>query len=165
MRLWVHVLWLQTNRQTVLQTAGPREDAKLEALINQYGEHVVAFAWHKYVNADPRPYNLSAVQHVDRFNYTDKRSGQLKTMVNQVEDQGAITRFPLSAFLAVAEGYLVTANMASEELEAKRAELGRGLKYQELPDPAWAAVIGAMKKRMTSVKEKWGAAVENGEDY
>jgi hypothetical protein len=165
MRLWVHVIWLQANHQTVLQTAGPREDDKLEKLINEYKEHVVALAWYKYVNASPRPYNLAAVQHVDRFSYADKKTGELKTSTNQVEDQGAITRFPLSAFIAVAEGYLVTAMMTWEEVETKKAELGRKLLYKELPDPAVAVVHDAMKKRMKSVGQKWGAAPENGVDY
>ena len=166
MRLWVHVIWRQVNHPTVLQTAGPREDGKLESLINQWGEHVVAFAWWKYVTAEPRPYNLAPVQHVDRFSYTDKKSGERKTSVNAVEDQGAITRFPLSAFVAVAEGYLVNASMSWDELQAKRTELGgRKLSFAELPEPGWADVINAMNKRMTSVNQKWGAAIENGSDY
>lgn len=166
MRLWVHVIWRRQNSPVVLQTAGPREDRKLESLINDHGDQVVAFAWCKYVTADPSPYNLAPVQHVDRFNYADKKSGELKTAVNTLEDHGAITRFPLSAFLAVADGYLVEAAMSWEELQQRRAELGgRKLSLAELPDRAWADVIDAMKFRMNSIKEKWGETGENVADY
>jgi hypothetical protein len=140
MRLWVHLLWRQTNGR-VLQTAGPREDGKLEALINLHGEAQTAVAWWLYVNSDPRAYNLEPVMHVDKF--TSKAG---KTYVNQVEDQGAITRFPLSAFLAVNEGYIVEAM----------------IRIKNKNDGSLRPVAEAMQNNMLS--KHWGVGAEKREE-
>jgi hypothetical protein len=79
-------------------------ERKLERMIGEWREDVTAYAWYLYVNADPRPYNLEPVKHVEKF--TSKAG---KMFMNQLEDGGSITRFPLSAFLATSEGYIVEA--------------------------------------------------------
>lgn len=165
MRVWVHVIWLKTNN-SVLQTAGPKEDRRLEDLINQWNERSVAYAWYMYVTASPRPYNLAPVQHVDKFNYVNKQ-GRDTTVVREVADESSITRFPLSAFLAVCEGYLVKAKMDIEAAEDEmRALLAQGksaaglLRYGAYEGIGQTLVL--MKQEWKTVSNKWGAAVENG---
>ncbi len=102
MRLWVHVIWLKKNPTTPLALCGPKEDRKLEYLIQQYGEDKTAYAWYLYVNAKPAPYNLKPVKHVDKFT-----TAKGNIMTTTVKDAGAITRFPLSAFLAVEAGFTI----------------------------------------------------------
>jgi hypothetical protein len=49
----------------MLQSAGPREDRRLEELIRQFsddGEFTAALAWYLYVNQEPRPYNNAPVE-------------------------------------------------------------------------------------------------------
>src|SRR5580704_4648463 len=116
MRLWVHLIWRRAN-SSILATAGPREDRKLEDFIHQHGERVAAYAWYLYVNNEPRPYNLEAVKHVEKF---QSKAG--KVYVNTHEDQGAITRFPLSAFLAMPDGFLVEALLRYTEIQNRTRE-------------------------------------------
>jgi len=109
MRLWVHLIWRQANG-SVLMTSGPRENTKLEELINLCGEQYLAYAWYLYVNSEPRAYNLEPLKHVDKF-----QSKNGKTYMNTLVDTASITRFPLSAFLAVYEGYFVEAKIRCED--------------------------------------------------
>jgi hypothetical protein len=142
MRLWVHTIWHSANGR-VLQTAGPREDENFERVLHEWGEEKTAYAWFLYCNADPRPYNLEAVKHVDEF--TSKKGNRI---VREVENQAAITRFPLSAFLAVREGYLVRAAIEIDEFMAQPKEsrrLSEGLSH----------VVQHLKKRTNSVKSEW----------
>jgi hypothetical protein len=166
MRVWVHVIWLKTNN-SVLQTAGPKEDRKLEDLITEWKERVVACAWYMYVNAEPRPYNLTPVQHVDKFSYVNKQ-GRDTTVVREVADEASITRFPLSAFLAVAEGYLVKASMEIEECENQIKEAraqGQTALAAVIHDRRFQGLfrtLDLMKQEWKTVSNKWGAAAENG---
>jgi hypothetical protein len=141
MRLWVHLIWRQTNGG-VLQTAGPKENGRLEELINRYGEQHVAYAWYLYVNSEPRAYHLEPVKHVDKF--TSKNG---KTYVNHVEDEGAVTRFPLSAFLALNEGYIVEATI---RIQDKGGHMGDK-----------EAVVRALKGVVPGLNSKWGLSAEN----
>jgi hypothetical protein len=113
MRLWAHTIWhAATNR--VLQTCGPKENDKFEKFLHEWGEEKTAYAWYLYCNADPAPYNLEPVKHVDEF--TSKKGNRV---VRELENQAAITRFPLSAFLAVSEGYIVRATIEIDEVLAQ----------------------------------------------
>jgi hypothetical protein len=163
MRLWVHVIWLETNPQTTLQICGPKEDRKLEDFIRQWGEETAALAWYFYVNSEPRAYNLEPVNHVSKFQSKDGKS----TYVNQVEDQSAVTRFPLSAFLATSEGYGVRASMVIDEFSKARDSGELKEFFQQHPEVV--SIVRAMKKRVGSMKSSWGAAneipLENGEVY
>lgn len=136
MRLWVHLIWRNSNT-TVLAVAGSRENAKLEELINSWHEEIVAYAWYLYVNADPRPYNLEPVKHVDKF--TSPKTG--KTYMNTFEDTASITRFPLSAFLATAEGYLIEARIRLTQKNNYRGELD--------------SVVEALKGEIAGLQKKW----------
>jgi len=138
MRLWVHLIWRGSN-QAVLAVAGSRENANLEKLIAEWNEDIVAYAWYLYVNADPRPYNLEAIKHVDKF--TSQKTG--KTYMNQLEDTASITRFPLSAFLATAEGYLVEAKirLTQKTFNRYQGELQR--------------VAEALKGEIAGLQKKW----------
>ncbi len=112
MKLWVHVIWLKTNPGVTLQTMGPKEDRKFESFIYRFqngdgfDETRAALAWYLYVNSTPRAYNLRPVRHVDKF--TTKNGN---VIARAVKDTSALTRFPLSAFLAVCDGYYVQASM------------------------------------------------------
>jgi hypothetical protein len=140
MRLWVHLIWRQTNARQ-LTVAGPRENEKLERMIGEWGEDVTAYAWYLYVNADPRPYNLEPVKHVEKF--TSKAG---KTYMNQLEDGGSITRFPLSAFLATSEGFIVEAKIRLSQKESYLAEL------RELVESLRAQIPG-LDRKWASVSE------------
>lgn len=159
MRLWVHLIWLDTNPQTTLQIAGPREDRKLEDLISGWGdEYVVATAWYLYVNSEPRAYNLEPVNHVNKYSSKDGT----KTYVSQVEDQSAVTRFPLSAFLATSEGYVVQASLMVEGFTTAHKE-GRRQEWvsaNRAQSEVLMKVHAVMKKRVGSLKSSWGAANE-----
>jgi hypothetical protein len=142
MRLWVHTIWHSATGR-VLQTAGPKENERFEALLHQWSDEKTAYAWWLYCHADPSPYNLEAVKHVDEF--TSKKGNRI---VREVENQAAITRFPLSAFLAVAEGYLVRASIEIDEFMAQPKEsrsLSGGL----------SAVVRHLKAKTPSVNSSW----------
>src|SRR6266404_9487589 len=115
MRLWAHLIWLKKNPGTTLMTCGPKEDKRLEALIQKWGEEVAAWAWWLYVNSDPPAYNLAPVKHVHQYSYEGK------PRMREAEDESAVTRFPLSAFLAVEQGFSVQAAMLHEEYEKQVA--------------------------------------------
>jgi len=156
MRLWVHLIWLETNPQTTLQIAGPKEDRKLEDFIRNWDEATAALAWHLYVNSSPRAYNLEAVNHVDKYVPKDGKN----IMARQVADQSAITRFPLSAFLATSEGYAVQAKLHFDKLFELRKQHGKDWIKHHPAGYEMLAVNTAMKKQVGSLKSKWGAADE-----
>ena len=127
MRLWVHVIWLKKNPGTTLMTCGPKEDKKLEALIQKWDEETAAYAWWLYVNSEPLAYRLEPAQHVDKYT---SPAGHI--FARQVEDTASITRFPLSAFLAVSQGFEIQAcmqrqmfNEAADQIIATRKEAGK----------------------------------------
>lgn len=177
MRLWVHVIWLKKNPTTPLALCGPKEDRKLEYLIHQYGEDKIAYAWYLYVNAKPAPYNLRPVTHVDKFT---TKTGNI--MATKVRDTSSITRFPLSAFLAVEDGFTVQSclhldalNKAYEQAQAEGKKgndwfnvrvryvalhLGlRGLDSEEKADEIVRGIIETAKAQKTttaSIKNSWG---------
>src|SRR5260370_26560372 len=145
MRLWVHTIWHHATGGCVLQTAGPKENERFEELLHSWGDEKTAYAWALYCNATPRPYNLEPVVHVDEF--TSKKGNRI---VKEVVNQAAVTRFPLSAFLAVAEGYLVKASLEIDAVLAapKRQRRGMG-------SPLLCHAMDEMKIRTPSVREKW----------
>ncbi len=179
MRLWVHVIWLKTNPGVTLMTCGPREDKKLEALIQKWDEQTVAYAWWLYVNSDPPAYHLAPVKHVHQYSY----NGQPR--MREAEDEGAITRFPLSAFLAVSEGFEVQAAMHKEMFEKSLkqfcAEKGKtdGFSREEksefwfraggatgsLMQEAFTVVWDAVKVRSAEIKPKWGNADREVDEF
>lgn len=106
MRLWVHIIWNRTNRGHVLATSGKRENDTFEQLLHQYGERVLGYAWYLYVNSKPCAYHLEPVEIVNKWT-----SPKGHTFVDKHEDGSSVTRFPLAAFLAVHEGYIVKATM------------------------------------------------------
>jgi len=153
MRLWVHLIWRRQN-SSILATAGPKEDRKLEDFIQLHGEQQAAYAWHLYVNNDPRPYNLEPVKHVDKF--TSKAG---KTYMNTLEDQGAITRFPLSAFLAMPDGFLVEAMVRLSEIKSRTPE---GQRYM---DSDGHFLLDAIKCNVPGLRKSWGESpVEQAEN-
>jgi len=144
MRLWVHTIWHATTGK-VLQTAGPKENERFEELLHKWGDEKTAYAWWLYCTADPRPYNLEPVQHVDEF--TTKTGSRV---VREVENQAAITRFPLSAFLAVSEGYLVRASIEIDKFVALPKEQ-RATNWPHGFQEAWLHT----KDRTASLKSEW----------
>ncbi len=107
MRMWVHRIWLNRNSEHPLNTLS-RDEKQIEKLIREHGERTVATAWALYVYEDPPKYNLEPVEVVARGHW---KNGDEK--ITTEEDWTRITRFPLAAFLAVAEGYLVAAEEGS----------------------------------------------------
>lgn len=98
--LWVRKIW-QLSNETILCVLGSKESDGIKQLISECGESAAKIAWYYYVTEDPPKYHLEPVQHVD--------SGQSKTghkWATNVEDQGAITQFPVLAFLATCQGYV-----------------------------------------------------------
>lgn len=103
-RRWAYAIWME-HQMSVLMTTST-DGKKLEALISEYGELCVAYAWYTYVHGgDGIWYHTEAVKHIDEGRY--KNSG--KKFVIELEDTSAITRFPLAAFLAVPDGCIVAA--------------------------------------------------------
>jgi hypothetical protein len=170
MRLWAHVIWLKKNPTTPLALCGPKEDRKLEYLIGQYGEEKVAYAWYLYVNAKPSPYNLKPVKHVDKFTTAN---GHI--MATTVKDSSAITRFPLSAFLAVNTGFIVQSCLHIDALvEARKqvkpvspAALAKALGISDYDGDAAKILfdlektVVALKATTASIKPAWGVAQED----
>ncbi len=138
MRLWVHKIWLYAN-DCPLHTGGPKENAKFESLLHEEGEAITALAWAMYVFEEPRMYNLEPVKHVDEMQL--KSGGK---WVQEIENQSAITRFPLSAFLATAEGYCVKARLELETNDKENRE------YQRLQ-----RIVGEAKQPSKFVKSAW----------
>jgi hypothetical protein len=144
MRLWVHTIWHAVTA-AVLQTAGPKENERFENLLHKWGEEKTSYAWFLYCNANPKPYNLEPVKHVDEFM---SRNGN--KIVREVENTAAITRFPLSAFLAVAEGYLVKAKL---EMEAYMAQ-PKGSRRMDHNLDCWRVQMTEARANK-SFNEKW----------
>jgi hypothetical protein len=112
MRLWLHEIWRSKN-ECICQTMGPRDDKPFEELIRTYSEDVVRLAWALYVYSEPPAYFLEPQQVVD--SYVSPKTG--RTNYNMLRDDGKVTRFPLAAFRAVSEAYIVEAMMILEDLE------------------------------------------------
>jgi hypothetical protein len=145
MRLWVHTIW-HTATGRVLQTAGPKENERFESMLHENGEQILAYAWSLYCFADPRPYNLEPVKHVDEF--TSKKGNRI---VREVENQASITRFPLSAFIAVAEGYIVKARIEFDEiLDLPKERRQYHKRFGEI-----SAVMQAIKQKSRSQPIEW----------
>jgi hypothetical protein len=157
MRLWVHQIWRDKN-DCICQTMGPRDDKPFEELIRQYDERIVKLAWALYVYSDPPAYHLEPVETVEA--YTSPKTG--RTSHNRFEDASAITKFPLAAFRAVSEAYIVEALLLIEDLEKAKAAGGNLLRT--LPDAKLIAVQAVTKKRdHTSVKPSWGLNLDEDE--
>ncbi len=164
MRLWVHRIWLQKNPETVLMTCGPREDKRLETFIHrQPHELVAAYAWWLYVNSDPPAYNLAPLVHIDKF-----VSQKGNVSFTQKEDTAAITRFPLSAFLAVSQGYEVKALLDYEKLLAWGKERREGLHpkgYLPHEVRCFGQAKDAMEKTSAQIGQKWGKTIEKEPEF
>lgn len=102
-RPWAYRIWTNETRQPLV-TQTPKDGNGLEALIKENGEFVTAVAWSLYVHADPPLYHLEPVKHVDEF--ITKKGNK---WVSEKEDESAITKFPLSSFLKVPDGFVVMA--------------------------------------------------------
>jgi hypothetical protein len=103
-RRWAYAIWMNYHLGAVLMTL-PRDGEKLEALITEHGELTVVLAWNEFViGGEGRWYHTASVTHVDEFT---TKSG--KKMIIEKEDDSAVTRFPLAAFLAVPDGCVVAA--------------------------------------------------------
>jgi hypothetical protein len=157
MRLWVHLIWLETNPNNTLATAGPREDRRLEELIQRFpadGELTAAIAWRLYVTAEPRPYNLEAVNIATK---NTSRAGN--TYIDRAEDHSSITRFPLSAFLATSEGYVVRACLLMDKMNELYKQFGTGWpKHDQQTYGAVAPAHKALNRTVGTIPRQWGAA-------
>ena len=166
MRLWLHEIWRSKN-ECICQTMGPRDDKPFEDLIRQYSEDVVRLAWALYVYSDPPAYFLEPQEIVE--SYVSPKTG--RTNHNTLRDASKVTRFPLAAFRAVSEGYVVEALMILEDLERnpiqKIVKKHAHGEFVELRYPH--SVLGAKKAaheaaffrtRHTSVKSAWGLHLE-----
>ena len=166
MRLWLHEIWRSKN-ECICQTMGPRDDKPFEELLRQYGEDVVRLAWALYVYGDPPAYFLEPQEIVE--SYISPKTG--RTNYNKLLDESKVTRFPLAAFRAVREGYIVEALMILEDLE--REPIQRIVRkhangeYVDLVYPR--SVTGAKeaahkaafrRSRHVSVKAAWGSHLE-----
>jgi hypothetical protein len=123
----------------------------------------VALAWWLYVNDEPRPYHLSPVSIAVKG-----RSKAGNEYIQQADDYSSITRFPLSAFLATNEGYIVRARLTVEKVIEAREKHGprwpnESNEYRELWYMIEKAVV-AMRKKVGSLKTKWGAAEKLDEE-
>jgi hypothetical protein len=127
-RLWAHRFWKAKTGQPL--NVRKTDTTRLERFISEHGEDKAARAWWEYVNAEPCPYNLNPV------GIAIKRQGKNgKEWFESAEDESKITRFPLAAFFAVADGYLVAAEKPLESYD-----LPNFLKqYGKLPPTARAA--------------------------
>lgn len=100
-RPWAYRIWAQSGYGPLMTL--PRDGAGLEALVAEHGEMTVALAWYIFiVECEGRLWHQEPVEHVDEFT---TKSG--KKIVRTVEDQSAVTKFPLAAFLAVPDGCIV----------------------------------------------------------
>lgn len=142
MRLWAHLIWHDRNG-SVLQTAGPKENERFESMLHEWGEEKIAYAWYLYVNAEPCPYNLEPVKHVDEF--TSKKGNRI---VREVENTAAITRFPLSAFLAVSEGYIIKASVELDKVLAVPKE-------KRVISSEIFYVLDKIRTKTPSIKSAW----------
>jgi uncharacterized protein YozE (UPF0346 family) len=151
-------------------TCGPKEDKKFEVLVTKWGEEVAAWAWWLYVNSEPPAYHLEPMQHVDKYS-----KGDGNIFARQVEDTSAITRFPLSAFLAVSQGFEVQAAMHKEMFDAAWENYQEEKKKDPTTKWNWRRVDGdyqtqlvienayrgvhkAMEPKTKMVNKKWGYA-------
>lgn len=101
-RLWAHRIW--TAKTSKPLNVRKTDLARLERFITENGEDKAARAWWEYVNAEPCPYHLEPVE------IAIKRQGKNgKEWLEGAEDASKVTTFPLAAFFAVAQGYLVAA--------------------------------------------------------
>jgi hypothetical protein len=104
-RPWLYKIWRATNSTPL--SIRKTDLRRLERFIEKHREKKVARAWFAYVTAEPRPYNLDAIEIAVKRRY---KNGQ--EWIQGAEDDSQITRFPLAAFFAVADGYLVAADEA-----------------------------------------------------
>lgn len=95
-RPWAHRIWWAANNGDFLPVLHA-DGHKLEKLIEKHGELCVAVAWKLFVDSDEchrKPLEIAVKQ-------TDKRG---KEYIGMAEDDSVVVRFPLAAFLAVADG-------------------------------------------------------------
>jgi hypothetical protein len=102
-RLWLYKIWKTKTREDL--NVRKTDLLRLERFIEKHGEQKAARAWFAYVNADPCPYNLSAIEIAVKRKW---KNGQ--EWLEGAEDESKITHFPLAAFFAVTPGYLVAAD-------------------------------------------------------
>ncbi|HWY54256.1 MAG TPA: hypothetical protein VNZ03_07320 [Terriglobales bacterium] len=101
-RLWAHRIWtVKTGRPLNVRKT---DTAHLERFITEHGEDKAARAWWEYVNSEQCLYNLDPVEIVIKG---QGKNG--KEWLESAEDESKVTQFPLAAFFAVADGYLVAA--------------------------------------------------------
>src|SRR5271169_1850799 len=167
MRLWLHEIWRSKN-ECICQTTGPRDDKPFEELIKQYSEDVVRLAWALYVYSDPPAYFLEPQEVVE--SYVSPKTG--RTNYNKLRDESKVTRFPLAAFRAVSEGYIVEALMILEDLERNPIQkIVKKHAHGEFVDVVYPrSVMGAKREahraaffrpRHASVKPAWGHHLES----
>jgi hypothetical protein len=109
--------------------------ARLERFIEQHTEPKAAQAWWHYVNADPCPYNQNPVEIVIKH---QGKNG--KEWLEGAEDESKVTRFPLAAFFAVAEGYLVAAETPLDSYYLPRFLKQYGKYFQQASTPTRESV-------------------------
>jgi hypothetical protein len=68
-----------------------------------------------------------------------------------VENAASITRFPLSAFLAVSEGYLINASLTFDEILALPKESREH--HEKFNDVV--AAVREIRRKTASVKSEW----------
>jgi hypothetical protein len=136
---------------------GPKDDRPFEKLINLHGEEALRLAWALYVYADPSPYHLEPVNTVEA--YTSAKTG--RTNYNQFEDQSKVTKFPLAAFRAVSEAYVVEAMMILEDF--KKATDKKQF-VDRLPHQKRTALLASVKNPHKSLKNAWGLTGEDADE-
>ncbi len=101
-RQWLFGIWKNKTGEPL--NVRKTDLSRLERFISEHGERKTARAWFSWVNADPAPYNLFAVE------IAVKRNGKNGEWLEGAEDNSQITRFPLASFLSAPDGYLAVAD-------------------------------------------------------
>jgi hypothetical protein len=99
-RHWAYRIWTgKTGKPCVTLS---RDGSKLEKLIQEHGELVVAVAWALYVHSDD--YFLEPRELATEC--TTKKGDKY---IQTAQDSSLTVRFPLAAFLNVPDGYIFAA--------------------------------------------------------
>jgi hypothetical protein len=83
----------------------PKDAEKLEALLEEHHPLLVVTAWLLYVKNEPPLYNLAAVHVISKW--TNPKNGV--EHVDRYLDTSQITKFPLTSFLKVSDGFITAA--------------------------------------------------------
>src|SRR5690242_15568012 len=136
-RPWAYRIWRACHSRTLhtLASDGPA----LQRLIEAHGELPMMYAWALFVHDEQPLYHLEPVKHVDEF--TSKKGNKI---VQQLDNESAITNFPLAAFLKVPDAFIFEAKEVFKQLERD----GEGKIQREQPSlnslqhrGAWQAVL------------------------